>query len=55
MSGSPDVSLPDESGQMHRDDPEWARRRATSIKLALVFGAVAVLVFVLALWKFRPF
>lgn len=55
MSGSHDVSLPDESSQMNRDDPEWTRRRATSVRLALVFGLVAVLVFALVLWKFRPF
>jgi len=54
MSGSHDVSLPD-PGQMNRDNPEWARRRTTSIRLALLFGALAVLVFVLAIWKFRPF
>jgi hypothetical protein len=54
MSGSDNVSLPG-SGQMNRDDPEWARRRAASIRLAWMFGGVAVLVFVLALWKFRPF
>ncbi len=38
-----------------RDDPEWARRRASNVRLALLFGGVAALVFVLALWKFRPF
>jgi hypothetical protein len=54
MSGNDTVSLP-EPDQMNRDDPEWARRRATSVRLALVFGLVAVLVFVLAIWKFRPF
>jgi len=43
------------SGQLNRDDPEWTRRHASSVRLAWVFGAVAVLVFVLALWNLRPF
>ncbi len=38
-----------------RDDPEWTRRRASNVRLAVLLGGIALLVFVLALWKFRPF
>ena len=33
---------------------EWERRKAGNLRLALVFGGVAVALFLLALWKFRP-
>lgn len=36
------------------DDAEWARRRAGNVKLGLAFAGVAVLLFLLALWKYRP-
>ena len=45
----------DGPGRMNRDEPEWARRRSANIRLAVLFGVMALLVFVLALWKFRPF
>jgi hypothetical protein len=54
MMGSNDVNVPGTS-HINRDDPEWARRHAANVRLALAFGAIAVLVFALALWKFRPF
>lgn len=54
MTGGDDMGASG-ADQMNRDDPEWARRHASSVRLALLFGAVAVLVFALALWKFRPF
>lgn len=37
-----------------RKGPDWSSRRAASIKLALVFGALALVVYLVAIWKFRP-
>lgn len=32
----------------------WAHRRASNLKLAWILAGVAVALFLLALWKFRP-
>jgi len=46
---------PHEPDSVNGDQPEWANRSAANIRLAMLLGGLAVLVFVLALWKFRPF
>lgn len=36
-------------------DPQiWAQRQRNNVRLAWVFGALAVALFFLALWKYRP-
>lgn len=32
----------------------WAQRRRNNVRLAWVFGGLAFLLFVMALWKLRP-
>ncbi len=36
------------------DTEEWARRRKTNVQLGLALGAVAVVLFIVALFKYRP-
>ncbi|MFN3543503.1 MAG: hypothetical protein ACK4UX_01425 [Thiobacillus sp.] len=48
MNNETDEERPD------RKDPAWSRRRATSIKLAWAFGALALIVYLVAIWKLRP-
>ena len=33
---------------------EWARRRKANVQLGLAFGALAIALFLVALWKYRP-
>ncbi|MBK9347025.1 MAG: hypothetical protein IPN06_11680 [Burkholderiales bacterium] len=36
-------------------DPQvWAQRQRNNVRLAWVFGALAVALFLVALWKYRP-
>ncbi len=36
-------------------DPQiWAQRQRNNVRLAWVFGALAVALFFVALWKYRP-
>jgi len=32
----------------------WEQRKRANVRLALVLGAVAVVLFALAFWKYRP-
>ena len=36
------------------DDAEWARRRRANVRLGLLFGGIALLIFLASLWKYRP-
>lgn len=36
------------------DQDEWARRRASSVRLGLILGGVAVALFLISIWKYRP-
>jgi hypothetical protein len=36
------------------DDEEWTRRRATNVRLGLVLGGVVLVLFLIAIWKYRP-
>lgn len=36
------------------DAPEWARRQKNNARLGYVFGGVAVVLFLIAIWKYRP-
>jgi hypothetical protein len=36
------------------NDDYWVQRRRNNARLGWVFGGVAFLVFLIALWKFRP-
>ena len=36
------------------DAAEWARRQRNNVRLGWVLGALAVALFLLALWKYRP-
>ena len=36
------------------DSAEWQRRKAASARLGLVIGAMAVVLFLLSIWKYRP-
>ncbi len=42
---------PEEQGNVPE---EWARRRKANVQLGFVFGGVALLLFAIALWKYRP-
>ena len=35
-------------------DEEWARRQKANARLGYLFGGIAFLLFLLALWKYRP-
>jgi hypothetical protein len=35
-------------------DEEWARRRAGNVRLAWTLVGVVAVVFVIAIWKYRP-
>lgn len=35
-------------------DDAWARRQKDNVRLAYVFGGIAFLLFLIALWKYRP-
>ena len=47
------MALPD-SNQNIAESEEWTRRRASNLSLALVFGGVALVLFLIAIWKYRP-
>jgi hypothetical protein len=36
------------------DSEEWVRRRANNVRLGLVLGGVVLVLFLIALWKYRP-
>lgn len=48
MRDEPNEDRPEES------DADSSRRRATSVKLAWVFGVLALVVYLVAIWKLRP-
>jgi hypothetical protein len=47
------MSVP-EPGKTLADDVEWTRRRATNVRLGLVLGGVVLVLFLIAIWKYRP-
>jgi|JFJP01.1.fsa_nt_gi hypothetical protein len=47
------MSLP-ESSKPDFDPQEWDKRKAANIRLGLVVGLIVVLMFLGALWKYRP-
>ena len=36
------------------DAQEWASRQKNNVRLAYVMGAIAVAIFLISLWKYRP-
>ncbi len=36
------------------DAEEWASRRKNNLRLAYLMGAIAVVIFLISLWKYRP-
>lgn len=36
------------------DSDVWAQRQRANARLGWIFGAIAVALFLLALWKYRP-
>lgn len=36
------------------DSAIWAQRQRNNVRLGWVFGALAVVLFMVALWKYRP-
>jgi hypothetical protein len=36
------------------DSQEWASRRKNNLRLAYLMGGVAVAIFLISLWKYRP-
>ena len=47
------MSLPDSNKKID-DSEEWTRRRAANVRLGLIFGGVALVLFLIAIWKYRP-
>jgi hypothetical protein len=47
------MSLPEPAKNL-ADDVEWTRRRATNVRLGLVLGGVVLVLFLIAIWKYRP-
>ncbi len=47
------MSLPEPQKTL-ADDPEWTRRRATNVRLGLILGGVVLVMFLIAIWKYRP-
>ncbi len=43
-----------ESKEPRSDQDEWARRRASSVRLGLILGGVALALFLISIWKYRP-
>lgn len=43
-----------ESTDRRTDQDEWARRRASSVRLGLILGGIAVALFLISIWKYRP-
>ena len=42
------------AGAVTSDARYWAERKRANVRLALVLGAVALVLFALAFWKYRP-
>jgi hypothetical protein len=36
------------------DAQEWARRKKNNVRLAYLMGGVAVVIFLISIWKYRP-
>jgi uncharacterized protein (UPF0303 family) len=36
------------------DAQEWARRKKNNVRLAYLMGGIAVAIFLISLWKYRP-
>ena len=45
---------PRETPPTAQDPQIWAQRQRNNVRLAWVFGALAVALFFVALWKYRP-
>jgi hypothetical protein len=43
-----------ESNERPIAEDEWAKRRTNNVRLGLFLGAVVFVLFLIALWKFRP-
>jgi len=43
-----------ENAPAQADAQEWASRRKNNVRLAYVMGAIAVALFLLSIWKYRP-
>lgn len=36
------------------DAQEWASRRKNNVRLAYLMGGIAVVIFLISIWKYRP-
>ena len=36
------------------DTQEWARRQKSNVRLAYLMGGIAVVIFLISIWKYRP-
>lgn len=50
---SPSMNL-SESPKPEFDPQEWSKRRGANVRLGLFVGLIVVLMFLGALWKYRP-
>jgi hypothetical protein len=47
------MSSPESNKDLANSD-EWTRRRANNVRLGLVLGGVVLVLFLIAIWKYRP-
>jgi hypothetical protein len=45
---------PSNTPNSSKDDDVWISRRKNNMRLAWVFGGLAFLIFLVAIWKYRP-
>ena len=48
------MSLPEKPSSTPQDRDVWAQRQRNNVRLGWLFGAVALALFFVALWKYRP-
>jgi hypothetical protein len=48
------MTLPENQSSSSLDGEVWAQRRRNNVRLGWFFGAVAIALFFVALWKYRP-
>lgn len=49
-----DVAMTPNTPHDKANAEEWARRRKSNVQLGLILGGVAVALFIVALFKYRP-
>ncbi len=48
------MSLPEKKSTNPLDNDVWAQRQRNNVRLGWLFGVLALCLFFLALWKYRP-